>query len=64
MPETCTCPYCEGFGTVPDPKDRQPVTCEKCDGYGYIEGTREELFSILRWAPVVLLVHHSLIFWS
>lgn len=58
------CPNCNGTGIVTDPDDsHQFMTCIDCDGAGVIEGTQDELFSVLRWAPVwiVLLVLQCLL---
>lgn len=58
MSETATCPACEGTGETLDGTE----ICEPCEGAGYIEGTREELFSALRWGVcLVLLCLNSLL---
>ena len=58
---TANCPTCEGSGDNGMSGPEQE-TCPACDGTGRIEGTREELCSILRWgASIVLLVLHTLL---
>lgn len=55
---TANCPTCEGTGETFDATE----ICEVCDGTGYVEGTKEELFSLFRWgASIVLLVLHTLL---
>ena len=54
------CPICKGTGDVYE--DHIPALCEACDGTGRIEGTKEELFSILRWGSgLVLFVLQTLL---